>query len=109
VKCMGCTGNAAILTSSHTYLSLPPQGQMQKHYEHSVPKDAKQVGDIEMRRIVLVFRHGTEKYYNRDTGQPVVNILWRDVSLRYGFDHTPGLVEGDVYTRRVIHDMGAHW
>ncbi len=107
---MGCTRNVtATLISSHTFLFLPPQGEMQKHYEHSVPKDVKQVGDIKMRRIVLVFRHGKEKYYNRDTGQPVVNILWRDVSLRYGFDHTPGLVEGDVYTRRVIHDMGAHW
>jgi hypothetical protein len=82
---------------------------MQKHYEHGVPKDAKQVGDVNMRRIVLVFRHGTEQYYDRDTGNPLGSLKPRDVSLKYCIGHVPGLQEGMVYSRPVLSGMGAHW
>jgi hypothetical protein len=82
---------------------------MQKHYEHGVPKDNKQVGDVRMRRIVLVFRHGTEQYYDRDTGRPLETLTPRDVSLKYCIGRVPRLDEGMVYSRRVLLELGAHW
>jgi hypothetical protein len=54
--------------------------EMQKHYQQSVPKDTKQVGQVKMRQIVLVFRYGTEQYYNRDTGRQLETLHSRDVS-----------------------------
>lgn len=82
---------------------------MQKHYEHGVPKDTKQVGDVKMRRIVLVFRHGTEQYYDRDTGRQLETLKPRNVSLKYSIGRVPGLKEGMVYSRTVLCEMGAHW
>ena len=82
---------------------------MQKHYEHGVPKDTKQVGDDTMMRIVLVFRHGTEQYYDRDTGRPLETLKPRDVSPKYRFGLVPGLEEGMVYSRTQLLEMGAHW
>jgi hypothetical protein len=42
---------------------------MQKSYQHGAPKGTKQVGDVDMMRIVLDFRHGIEQYYDTDTGR----------------------------------------
>jgi hypothetical protein len=83
--------------------------EMQKHYQHSVPKDTKQVGQVKMRRIVLVFRYGTEQYYNRDTGRQLETLHSRDVSLRYCIGRVPGLEEGMVYSRTLLLEMRAHW
>jgi hypothetical protein len=82
---------------------------MQNFYEHGVPKDTKQTGDEKMRRIVLVFRHGIERYYDRDTGRPIKNLEPRDVSLKYCIGQLPGLKEGMLYPRMVLYEMGAHW
>jgi hypothetical protein len=82
---------------------------MQKHYEHGVPKDNKQVGELRMRRIVLVFRHGTEQYYDRDTGRPLETLTPRDVSPKYSIGRVPGLEEGMVYSRNVLLEKGGHW
>jgi hypothetical protein len=82
---------------------------MQKHCEHGVPKDNKQVGDVRMRRIVLVFRQGTEKYYDRDTGRPLETLTPRDVSLKYCIGSVPGLEKGMVYSLNVLLKKGGYW
>jgi hypothetical protein len=96
-------------TISHHFLSHLPAGEMQKHYEHGVPKDAKHVGGVESKRIVLVFRHGTEDYVDRDTGLPLTTLLPRVAGPKYSIGRIQGLEEGSIYGRTALRDMGGHW
>ncbi len=45
-------------------------GEMQKHYQHRLPKKPKEHGC----RNVLVFRHGMEKAVNKDSGEAVSDL-----------------------------------
>jgi len=83
-------------------------GEMQKHYVHGVPKDKSQVGTEQMNRSVIVFRHGREKQYLKDSGT-LANLEPRDCTVSANFGRSiDGLEEGSLYSRQQLLDMKAH-
>ena len=99
-------------------LSLRPgdayemDGIMQKSYSHCVPKDngnenIKTTGKrVKNRRICVVLRTGDQKHFDKDTGEPCVDLSPRP-PMKYTYGHIEGLQEGKLYTRRELKKMNA--
>lgn len=87
-------------------LLVQSQGEMQKHYVHSVPRSKPASGS--KNRIVVVFRSGDKKMVAKDTGTEQL-VLHPPEPRKYIFGSCiAGLVEGYTYSRRQLMDMRAH-
>jgi hypothetical protein len=108
--------------------SLP--GKVQEMYYHGVPEDRTLIAppdsgqsmDTEIdninddpynlyRRLVIVFRCGEMKYYEKDSGAPIKQhkprlLIHNDENYTFGL--LSNLEEGTVYRRQELYDMGAH-
>ena len=88
-------------------------GVMQQHYTHGVErvtaKELKKPGDQEGKngRIAIVFRNGTKVLYEHDSGSPCLDLKpLEDWELTFG--NIDGLVEGNIYSRGQLKNLGAH-
>jgi hypothetical protein len=81
---------------------------MQQHYEHSVPKieSMTSVTPKACRRCALVFRHGSVRLVERDTGSPVATVNPPVKCRIYGA--IDGLEEGTPYSQDELYEMRAH-
>lgn len=86
--------------------------EMQTHYVHWVPadKDKKSVGEDHKngQRLVAVFRSGEQINYEKDSGEPCIDLSPRpDRKYHMGRDLV-GLEDGKFYGRRELMNIGAH-
>jgi alkylated DNA repair dioxygenase AlkB len=81
-------------------------GEMQKHYVHSVTKRGKKTKEDP--RVAVVLRHGTFALCNKDSGKSLKNTEPRkDIGQMFGRMDAL-LVEGDSYSRTELRDLGVH-
>ena len=79
-------------------------GDMQQNYAHSIPP----VEEVDQQhRLAVIFRSGTQKKFQKDSGSPLVDFLSR-VPKTYSFGKIVGLEEGKIYKRNKLLAMGAH-
>lgn len=83
-------------------------GEMQKHYVHSVPKTTDAEMSEETARLCIVFRTGDDLSLKKDSGRPCTNPTKPQVRPQQIFGRIPGLAECQVYRRTVLVQMGAH-
>ena len=100
--------------------SYSMDGEMQKHYQHCLPKKPKDHGC----KNVLVFRHGMEKAVNKDSGEAVsdlaiskgINIdgvdsqtlfslVRRVIAHSATFGHIDSIQERCLYSRTFLHKV----
>jgi hypothetical protein len=100
--------------------SYSMDGEMQKHYQHCLPKKPKDPGC----RNVLVFRHGMEKAVHKDSGEAVsdlalskgINIDGVDSQSLFTlvrrvrappvtFGHIDSIQEGGLYSRSYLYKV----
>jgi alkylated DNA repair dioxygenase AlkB len=85
-------------------------GEMQEHYVHSLPPDEHSKGSVEGRRIIVVFRSGTQKVFKKDSGKPCNLAALEprpDLCFTFG-NEIKDLREGDIYGGRQLRAMNAH-
>lgn len=88
-----------------THFSYEMDGDMQKHYLHSVPKRKNDHGG--RLRLTVVFRAGDEVLVRKDSGRPCENL---SPKARQGqiFGRINELFEGHLYTRLELFNLSAH-
>ena len=79
--------------------------EMQKHYIHSVPKKAKDVG-FGYQRAVIVLRSGKTEYVSKDSGRPVSCLSPPPKVENYRFGPFPSLKYGDELPRSDMLRLG---
>jgi len=103
-----------LLDAGDAYLM---DGEMQKHYVHSVPSDKKSVDDgssdgeksvSQQNRLAIVFRRGMQLEQTIDSGKPFASLQPR-VQIPYIFGGMKStLQEGSTYSRIEINNLHAH-
>ena len=90
-------------------------GEMQRHYIHSVPPKLSHYGideemgaEEEQRRMVIVFRRGDFCKFARDSGHLVSDPCQIPEKMSYKFGTIEGLDYGGVYLRSRLVELGAH-
>jgi hypothetical protein len=83
-------------------------GEMQKWYSHSVPPGDQNLKEgSPTTRTAIVFRTGAMKSVLRDSGQKCKNLSPRKIPA-YVFGSMNGLIEGSIYNRVVMYQLGYH-
>jgi alkylated DNA repair dioxygenase AlkB len=83
-------------------------GEMQKWYSHSVPPGDQNLKEgSSTTRTAIVFRTGAMKSVLRDSGQKCKNLSPRKIPA-YVFGSMNGLIEGSIYNRVVMYQLGYH-
>ena len=84
-------------------------GEMQKYYIHSVPKDKENKKQESSTRVVVVFRTGKRVLLSNDTGRSCEDLSPRPPKIQIFGKTIEGLKEGHVYTRPMLYQMNAHY
>jgi hypothetical protein len=82
-------------------------GEMQKHYIHSVPKD-RDKEKTKSCRMVIVFRTGDKSSFYRDTGTACTDLSPRQPKMYVFGNKVANLEEGEIYTRPRLFEICAH-
>ena len=89
-------------------------GVMQQHYTHGVERvTAKELTKPDHQegkngRIAIVFRNGIKVLYKEDSGSPCLDLKPPEFCGKLTFGNVQGLVEGNIYSRGQLSNLGAH-